>query len=160
MTIASESTLGPSERGSSLLGILIVVLVLGVMAAYAVSAVGGTNTPTVAPTSSVTSTTAGEPANVAIQSALTAACVADYQTLSTALQVYATLHNANPPAGTSWATGVQSGSSLIQSWPSDPGHFTLTWNGTTLGVVPRGGAASSGSAGSTHPPTGCYAPMA
>jgi len=98
MTIASESTRGQSERGSSLLGILIVVLVLGVMAAYAVTAVGGTNTPTVAPTS-VTSTTAGEPANVAIQSALTAACVADYQTLSTALQVYATLHNANPPAG-------------------------------------------------------------
>jgi len=159
MTVASETTQGQSERGSSLLGILIVVLVLGVMAAYAVTAVGGTNTPTVAPTS-VTSTTAGEPANVAIQSALTAACVADYQTLSTALQVYATLHNANPPAGTSWATGVQSGSSLIQSWPSDPGHFTLTWNGTTLGVVPRGGAASSGSAGSTHPPTGCYAPMA
>jgi hypothetical protein len=150
---------GRDDRGSSLLGLLFVLLALGIMAAVAVSAVSGPGSTTPSLTSPVTSTSAGEPVNVAIQAALTAACVADYQTLSTALQVYSTLHNANPPAGTSWALGVESGSSLIGSWPSDPGHFVLTWNGSELGVTPIRGIASLGSDGGEHPATGCYASM-
>jgi len=148
-----------ADRGASLLGLLIVLMVLGVMAAVAVSAVSTTAPQATTPNSSVTTTSTGESNIAAIQAALTATCIADYQTLSTAVQVYTTLHSANPPAGTSWATGIESGSSLIQSWPSDPGHFTFTWNGSALGVVPVRGTASRGSDGSAGAASGCYASM-
>ncbi|NNN08639.1 MAG: hypothetical protein HKL85_05535 [Acidimicrobiaceae bacterium] len=153
---------GPSRRdqGASLLGLLLVLIILGVMAAVAVSAVGGKGGTALPIASHTPPASVGEPSNVAIQAALSVTCVADYQTLSTAVQVYATLHGANPPAGTSWVAGVQSGSSLLQTWPSDPGHFTFTWNGASLVVVPRHGVPSTGSAGSTNASSGCYAALA
>lgn len=148
------------ERGASLLGLLLVLIILGVMAAAAVSAVGGTGGNTLPTTPHETTTSAGEPNNAAIQAALSATCVADFESLSTALQVYATLHSTNPPVGISWVAGVQSGSTLLQSWPSDPGHFSFTWNGTALGVVPFHGAPSTGSAGNVSSSSGCYASLA
>lgn len=147
------------ERGASLLGVLLALIILGVMAAVAVSAVGGTggNAPATTPLETATST--GEPNNVASAAALATTCVADFASLSTALQIYATLHGSNPPAGTSWVTGIQSRPTLLQSWPSDPGHFIFTWNGTVLGVVPRHGVSSTATAGSASSSNGCYASL-
>ena len=143
-----------------MVGLLFMLIILGVMAAVAVSAVGGTGGNTLPTTPHETTTSAGESNNVAIQAALGATCVADFAALSTALQVYTALHSVNPPAGTTWVRGIESGSTLMESWPSDPGHFTFTWNGSALGVVPRHGATSTGSAGSQNSSSGCYAPLA
>ncbi len=142
---------------TSLLGLLVMLIVLGVMGAIAVSALNGPGS-SVLP-SSTTLANAGPSSNTPTGAALQATCVADFQSLAVALQVYTTLHGAPPPAGTAWATGVQSGTTLIQSWPSDPGHFTFTWNGTALGVRPEHGTACVASAGSADPPTGCDATL-
>jgi hypothetical protein len=144
---------------TSLVGILLMLIILGVLGAVAVSAVDGTGSPSSLPSS--TSTVAGSSGTSGgdIQAALNAACVADYETLSAAVQVYATLHGINPAAGTSWVAGIEAGSSLLQSWPGDPGHFTFTWNGTSISVVPHHGASSAGSAGSSASATGCFAPL-
>ena len=147
------------DRGASLVGLLLVLIILGVMAAVAVSAVGGTGGTVLRTSGQTTTTSAGESNNAVLQAALSATCVADFTSISTAVQVYATLHTSDPPAGTSWVPGVQSWAALLQSWPSDPGHFSFTWDGTTLGVVPRHGAASAGSAGSAASSSGCYAPL-
>jgi type II secretory pathway pseudopilin PulG len=147
------------ERGASLIGLLFTLIILGVMAAVAVSAVSG-NSSTALPTlPSVTTTSVGEPSNQIIAAALSAACVADYETLSTALQVYEALHNTKPASGTTWVQGVESGSTLMEAWPSEPGHFTLTWNGSVLGVVPHRGAVSLDSPGSRGRSSGCYASL-
>jgi len=134
---------------------------MGVMAAVALTSLNGPTTanPTGdAPAQNgTTPTSAGPAANAADEEALRAICVADYGTLTTALQFYQTLHGVLPAAGTSWAAGVQSGSSLLQSWPSSPGHFSFTWNGATVGVVPAHGKASEGSEGTGSSATGCYA---
>lgn len=158
-TMSRERSATGAQRGSSLLGLLLVLLVLGVMAAVAVSSLGGGGVATLPTTPLVTSTSTGEPVNVALQASLTASCVADFQTLTTALQVYSALHNADPPAGISWASGIESGSTLVASWPSDPGHFTLTWNGKELGVAPVHGTASVGSPGAARDANGCYATL-
>ena len=146
------------DRGASLVGLLLVLIILGIMAAVAVSAVGGTRGSSL-PTTPLTTTSAGESNNAAIEAALRVTCIADYETLSTALQVYATLHGTNPPAGTAWISGVQSGATLIESWPSDPGHFRFTWNGAELGVVPRSGTSSPRSMGAPGSHNGCFAKL-
>jgi hypothetical protein len=147
------------ERGASLLSLLFVLIILGVMAAATVGALDGTGSTTLPTTPGVTTTSTGETPNAAVSAALRATCVADYQTLAIALQVYSALHGANPTRGTSWAIGMESGSTLLESWPSDPGHFTITWNGTTLGVVPQRGVSASGSPGSQRSTSGCYASL-
>ncbi len=147
------------DRGASLVGLLLALIILGIMAAVAVSAVGGTGGNTLPKSAQKTSPSVGQPNIATLQAALSATCVTDFTSISTAVQVYSTLHSSDPPAGTSWVTRVHSGTALLQSWPSDPGHFTFTWNGTTIIVVPRHGASSTGSAGSTESSSGCYAPL-
>ena len=142
------------ERGASMIGLLLVVLILGIMAAVAVSAVGGggpVGRPSAVPTTS-SGSTAGE-----IDAALRAACEADYETLSVALQVYQTLHSHLPPAGSAWVAGIQSGTQLVQAWPGDPGHFSFSWNGVVLRVIPRHGAVAVGSVGNSA--SGCDATL-
>ena len=167
VSISPRRTLFTRERGASLVGVLVVLIILGAMGAMgavAVSAIGGNAGTTLATTPHEFATrgstpSAGKSTNVVTEAALSATCVADFTSLTTALQVYATLHGANPPAGTSWVLGIQSGSASLTSWPSDPGHFTFKWNGTTLTVVPRRGASSGGSVGSAASSSGCYAPL-
>src|ERR1035437_7085487 len=117
MNLSPRVTPSRGDLGASLVGLLFVLIILGVMAAAAVSAVGGTGGNTLPTTPHETTTSVGESNNAAIQAALSATCVADFESLSTALQVYATLHSTNPPVGISWVAGVQSGSTLLQSWP-------------------------------------------
>jgi hypothetical protein len=143
------------EGASSLLGILTVVLLLGGIAAFAVTQVPtagiGTTTTSNGP-GGVTQTT-----SLPSSSVLVAECVYDYATVAAALSDYETLNGAPPRAGTSWATSTTAPGPYVQSWPQGEGRFAIRWNGTSLVVVPARGAASVGSSGATSPPSGCEA---
>lgn len=108
---------------------------------------GGTTAPSTAPVD------VGNDANAASL----AACEANFAIVESAVADYLSLHGADPPAGTAWATATGDGGPLLGSWPGVPGHYTLSWNGTTLSVVPAKGTASDGSYGTASPPSGCYA---
>ena len=159
MTPSTRSASPRHDERASLLSLPFVLIVLGVMAAATVGALAGTGSSTLGTTPGVTTTMIGETGNAAAPASLRATCVADYQTLAIALQMYSALHGANPTRGTSWAIGKESGSTLLESWPSDLGHFTTTWNGTTLGVVPQHGVTASGSPGSQRSTSGFHASL-
>ena len=80
---------------ASLLGLLLMLIILGVMGAIAVSALDGQSSSVLGPATTLPG--GGAASNAPSAAALQAACVADYQTLDVALQVYATLHGSNPP---------------------------------------------------------------
>lgn len=157
-----------AERGSSLLGLLIVVLILGATAAIALWGLGNASNPTVtgipstlpgggaivAPSST---TTVAQSAGNDASAAATAACLTDYATVSAAVQDYEELNGSPPPSGTAWALAATNGGPLLQAWPLGDHHYTIVWNGTTLSVVPAKGVAAHGSSGQSSPPTGCYA---
>jgi len=146
----SASRSGRSEAGVSLVGSLSVVLILGVMAVFAMS---GTPTVILPSTSSTTAATPMVPASGSSLATVTA-CRADYLTLAVALAAYRNLDGVTPPAGRTWVT---SGSAaLIHSWPKLSG-FTFSWNGALLSVLPDAGVASHGGYGTSAPATGCYA---
>ncbi len=84
-----------------------------------------------------------------------AACEANFETVSGALNAYVTLHGAYPPAGTAWATANADGP-LLRAWPSQAG-FAITWNGVALEVRPAHGSASVGSDGEVSRHDGCFA---
>jgi hypothetical protein len=149
-----------SERGSSLLGILSVVATLGILAVIVLTLNFG-STPSQPRTSVGGSppTTTTAPANIASEQQVAdrVACQADFTVITTAVADYRALNGSNPPAGIAWATSTNGGGPFIQSWPSLAHAFTFSWNGTTLNVVPVKGRASHASAGTTSPPTGCFA---
>lgn len=147
------------EHGASLLSLLLVLIILGVAAALTVGALGGTPGTTLPTSPGVTTTAKGETPGDVSAAALHAECIADFESLNIALQVYESLHGANPVAGTSWVSTVPSGNSIMESWPSDPGHFTFAWNGSDLSVTPHRGLTSRGSLGAQQPSSGCYASL-
>jgi len=130
-----------AERGSSLLAVVLVVLILGVLAALVLG--GGFANP---------STPERANASDAVR-----VCLSDYQTVSNAIQDYFDANLAEPPAGTAWATSSRNGGPFLTAWPADPGAYTLVWNGRQLDVQPASGADAAGSRGTAHPATGCYA---
>ncbi len=146
------------EEGVALLGTLLVVVILGVIAVIVLNSgpktpantTGGSTVP--GPTTTAPHSVASG-ANVAV----IAACRSDLQNLASARDDYQALNGSAPPAGTAWATSSANGGPLIQSWPNDPPYFSITWNGSVFSVVPRHGAASHGSPGTSSPQTGCYA---
>jgi hypothetical protein len=149
------------ERGSSLLGILSVVATLGILAVIVLTLNFG-STPS-SPSTSIggspqTTTTTG-PQDIASEQSVAerAACQANFAGILTAVADYRSLNGSNPPAGTTWATSTSAGGPYLQTWPSGAPAYTLTWNGTTLSVVPTKGHASHGSFGTTSPATGCFA---
>lgn len=159
---------GAAQRGSSLIGLLIVVLILGVMAAVTLGTLG--YTPNSAMTG-IPSTMPGGGAIVATSSTTIgthslgnhagatamAACRADYARVSAAVQNYKKLNGALPPAGTAWAHAATKGGPLLKAWPRVVHRYTIMWNGSTLSVVPVKGTVAHGSVGTSSPPTGCYA---
>ncbi len=163
-----ERSSGAAERGSSLIGLLIVVLILGVMAAVTLGGLG--YTPNAAMTG-IPSTMPGGGAIVATTSTTIvthrlvnhasataiAACRADYATVRAAVQNYKKRNGALPPAGTAWAHASAKGGPLLKVWPQDDHDYTIVWNGSTLSVVPVKGTVAHGSVGTSSPPTGCYA---
>jgi len=149
------------ERGSSLLGILSVVATLGILAVIVLTLNLGSSPSSVGttvPGSSQTTTTTG-PQNIASeqQAAQRSACQANFTVIITAVADYRSLNGSNPPAGIAWATSTSAGGPFIQAWPSGAPAYALTWNGTTLSVVPVKGRASHGSIGTSSPATGCFA---
>jgi hypothetical protein len=127
-----------------------VVLILGVMAIFAMRSTPTVILPRTPQTAGATSMTATSGSSLATA----AACRADYLTLAVALAAYRSIDGVTPPPGRTWAT---SGSAaLIHSWPRLSG-FSFSWNGTVLSVEPDTGVASHGDFGTSAPPTGCYA---
>jgi hypothetical protein len=138
-----------------MLGILIVVVILGVLAAIALSQLEHTTT-THAAAKTDASLKRSTGASSTNQQAAIAACQADFQIVQQLLQLYQTEHQANPPAGTAWALSLASEGEPGDAWPSSP-SFSISWDGSVLSVVPTTGAASHGSSGTVSPPTGCFA---
>jgi hypothetical protein len=157
-----------AERGSSLIGLLIVLLILGLMAAATLGGLGYTSNPafTGVPLTmpgggaivGTTSTTilAPSPSNHSSTTAI-ANCQTDYARVSAALQRYERLNGAPPPKGTAWAHLVVKGSPLLRAWQRDNHYYSIVWNGSTLSVVPTRGPTAHGSVGASSPPTGCFA---
>ncbi len=160
-TSARQST---CERGTSLVGLLVVLVILGGIAAVTVASLpSSTSTlPTLSTTSTAARTAAaGGTTTTTSPSIPTAAlrteCVANVQSVQTAVQTYETLNTAKPPSGTAWATASLHGGPFLESWPVAPGDYTIRWNGRTLVVTPARGRAATNSAGTTSPPSGCDA---
>lgn len=161
----AATDLGARERGSSLIAILSVVATLGILVALTLTLTLGTTTPTTtlpaqhSSISSTTSTTTTAPKDVAsgASEAAIAACQANFATIDSAIGVYLALNGTDPPAGTAWATSDANGGPLLQSWPSAPSSYTITWNGRELSVIPARGVPAHGSAGTETPKTGCFA---
>ncbi len=153
----SDRTIRVSEdqRGASMIGIVIVVLILGVMAAIALSQLEHeTTTHAAGKTQSLLKRSTG--ASSTNQQAAIAACQADFQAVQQLLQIYQTEHQTNPPAGTAWAQSLATEGAQGDAWPSSS-SFAITWDGSVLSVIPTTGTASHGSSGAVSPPTGCFA---
>jgi hypothetical protein len=146
------------DAGFALVGTLIVVVILAILATIVVTSLSGKSP------SSPGNTIPGAggttiPTNAAngAQLAAVSSCQADFASVTSAVTTYRTLNGSNPPAGTQWATSTANNGPFMSPWPSDPGYFTLTWNGSEISVIPAHGTASHGSPGSSTPKTGCYA---
>ncbi len=148
-----------SERGSSLLGILSVVGILGILAVIVLTLNFGSTPSTTGSTVPGATTTTTGPRSIGDEqsAAERAACQANFAVLDTAVADYRALNGSNPPAGTRWATSTSAGGPFMQTWPSGAPAYSITWNGTTLSVVPAKGRASQGSVGTASPATGCFA---
>ena len=136
-----------------------VLVVLGATAAIVVAALPSTSSLTL-PTSSTTSVGGGTTTSTSrtiVSAAVLAECVADVGLVQGAASAYATINGTPPPAGTAWATAAAKGGPYLHAWPSAPGQFSVRWSGAAVVVTPVRGRASTGSAGTATPPTGCYA---
>jgi hypothetical protein len=150
-----------SESGVGMLSTLVVVIIMGVIVTVVL-----THTPGTKPSSSAnisngdtTITTSTTPKSIGTEAQLAAVsgCETNYLAVTTAIETYSTENGTEPPAGTAWATSDLSGGPFLQSWPTSPRYYTITWNGHSVGVTPAKGTPSIGTAGSSAPPTGCYA---
>jgi hypothetical protein len=137
---------------------LAVVIILGITVTAVIS-----NGPS-GPLTSVGRSVAGTTTTTSIKSigsdattSAIATCLASYTQVETALTYYKALKGGSPPAGTTWATSAAGGDALIESWPSGAPYYSITWNGVEFSVIPKRGTASHGTAGTSTPPTGCYA---
>lgn len=142
-----------SEQGVSMVATLMVVIILGVLAAIAFSNQNGPTSHGSAATGSTTPQSVGSDARAAI----VAVCQADFLSVATAVQSYRAVNGAFPPNGTTWATSSALGGPYLQSWPTDARVFSISWDGSVLSAIPAKGPASHGSPGTSSPNSGCYA---
>jgi hypothetical protein len=136
---------------------LAVVVILGVIVTVVIS--NGPSGPksTVGGSAGTTTTTSVKSIGSDATASAISGCLANYIEVNTALTYYKTLNGAPPSAGTTWATSTTDGSALIDSWPTGAPYYTITWNGVELTVIPKRGAPSHGTSGTSSPRTGCYA---
>jgi hypothetical protein len=136
---------------------LAVVIILGVIVTIAIS--NGPSSPksTGGSPTGTTTTTSVKSIGTEANEAAVSSCLGNFATVNAALATYKSLESSPPPAGTAWATSSANGGALLESWPTDAPYYVITWNGVTLNVIPRRGAASHGTQGTSTPPTGCYA---
>jgi prepilin-type N-terminal cleavage/methylation domain-containing protein len=121
----------PQQSGFTLIELLIVIVVLGIIVAVVVFALGGVNAQ-----------------------AAVAACKADAATVQTAVTAYETQNGGSDPVSTSSLT---SGSpTYLQSWPNSPSYTISLVNGTVMiatsgnpTAVAYGSASACSGAGST-----------
>lgn len=154
-----------AERGSSLIGLLIVLLILGLMAAATLGGLGYTSNPTLTgvPLTMpggeviVTTTTLTPSPNKISRTTAIANCRDDYTKVRAAVQSYEQRNGALPPEGTTWAHTVVNGVPLLRVWQRDKHYYAIEWNGLTLSVVPAEGVTAYGTVGTSAPPTGCFA---
>lgn len=157
-----------AERGSSLIGLLIVLLILGLMAAATLGGLGYTSNPalTGVPLTmpgggaivTTTSTTILTPStNNDARATVIATCRAEYEKVGAAVRSYERLHGSLPPEGTAWALTLTNGEPLLRALRRDNHYFTIEWDGARLTVVPAKGVTAYGSVGTSTPPTGCFA---
>jgi len=149
------------ESGVAMIGTLAVVIILGILVTIVLSS-NHPSTPstTVGTTSSgtpVTTTTAPQSVGSAAQEAAIATCQLNFQAIMTALTYYHAANGSYPAAGIAWVTATNNGGPYMQSWPDGRPYYTISWNGSSLGVVPFRGTASHGSIGTSAPVTGCFA---
>jgi hypothetical protein len=156
-----------AERGSSLIGLLIVLLILGLMAAATLGGLGYTSNPAltgvpltmpggavIVTTTSTTTLTPSQSSNFSTTAIVN--CRADYARVSAAVLSYERLHGSLPPEGKTWADTKVDGSPLLRVWQRDKHYYSIVWNGFALSVVPAKGVTANGSVGTSSPPTGCF----
>jgi hypothetical protein len=157
-----------TERGSSLLALLIVVLILGLMAAVALGGLGYipnstiTGIPSTMPgggaiVAATTTTVATKGGDNGARESVIKACRTDYAMVSAAIQRYKKLNGSLPRSGTAWAGDARDGGPFLRAWPRDDKRFVIVWNGLALSVVPVKGAIAHNSIGTSSPATGCFA---
>lgn len=153
----AEGAADPRDQGFTMVATLSVVVLLALLVTITLSLSLGSSSPPTPPTSHTSgATTTTAPTSVAsgATEATTAACEANFAIVSSALQEYRSLNGGDPPAGTAWATR---GGSLLETWPSDPSSYAITWNGREFSVIPVRGTPAHGSLGNQALKTGCYA---
>lgn len=142
-----------------MLATLLTVIILAVMVVIMFNTLGGSPSST-GPTTTilgVSATTAPATPESGAQEAAVSACEANYQAIETALAGYRSLNGSPPAAGVAWATAATNGGPYLQAWPESATYYSITWNGLELSVVPKRGASSHGSDGTSSPKTGCFA---
>jgi hypothetical protein len=147
------------ENGVAMVSTLVTIIVLGVIAGVVVaeSSHSKPSPPSHLAGSPTTTSTAAPSIGTDTQVAAVSGCEANFSTIATALQAYSAVNGSSPPAGTAWATSSTRGGPFLQSWPTDPEYYSITWNGVIESVIPKRGVASHGTMGTTSPPTGCNA---
>lgn len=154
-----------AERGSSLVGLLFVLIILGLMAAVTLGGLGYTSNPAITGVPLTmpgggaivtTTSTVPKPRNLSGADAIST-CRADYATVSAAVRNYEKRNGQPPPAGTAWARTATNAGPLLRSLRQGSHYYRIRWNGSTLSVVPATGVTARGSPGTSSPPTGCFA---
>lgn len=145
------------EQGFSLISLLLIVIILGVMMALAISSLNNTGLPSSGTGGSSTTLSNSTGADAIITQAQVSTCEADFSSIETAIVTYFSDNGKPPSSGTTWATSNPYGEPIMHSWPSGAPYFTFAWNGTVLSIIPRYGPSSTDSIGTKSPRTGCYA---
>ena len=135
------------ESGVALVATLASLIIVAILVVIVLSQTSSPPSVTLSPGTTL-DVSAGNASRLADQ----AACEANYEAANGALNTYVTLHGANPPAGTAWATRSADGP-LLRSWPDGEG-YAIIWDGHALSVRPAHGRASVNSDGTSSPVSG------
>jgi hypothetical protein len=147
------------EHGVAMVSTLVTVIILGVIAGVVLSESSHSKSGPSTHVSGSLATTTTTPQSIGTEAQLAAVsgCETNFTAIATAVQTYSAENGSPPPAGTAWATSSTDGGPFLQSWPTDPAYYSITWSGASESVIPKKGVASHGTMGTSSPATGCYA---
>jgi hypothetical protein len=123
--------------GFNLIGLLLVVVILGISAAVAVSSLGRTTAGRTPGTTAATTagTTAGNIGAIATQSAVVA-CESDAAAVETAIQEYSVVHGVASAVVTP-ALLTSGPSPALRSFPSSPNYTISIVSGVVMIAAPK-----------------------